>query len=165
MGTIPIESLSISTKLWRLWQSRGERIIQIITTIKNEAKPTEEDIEFLNGVQEKLGQKQAKLQVLKSDVSVREDKLALLRNMRSEGVMILERGELEDYYPPIITGADKTAKAADFRNKVITRDAALALATDVPVSCGRTRNEFEAIFGRVFDGIDAPEEVDSNSGA
>lgn len=146
------------------WKSRGERLIQIISNIKDGAKPTQQDVEFLNAIEQELGQKQAKLNVLKGEAFLQAEKMTLLRDLRSEGVMILERGALEEYYPSAVTGPDKTAKAADFRNKVVTRDQALALAGDVLVSGDGTRNEFEAIFARVFDGKDAPEAVARDSG-
>jgi hypothetical protein len=155
VGTIEV----IGSEVKETWKSRGERFLQIITNVWNETKPTVDDIGFLNSVQDELGQQEAKLKLLKNDTSLKTDKAALLRDLRSEGIMILERGALEDYYPPDIVGADKIAKAADFRKKVVTRESALALATNIPVTEGQSRNELEAIFARVFDGIDAPKEV------
>jgi len=137
------------------WKSRGERLTQIIAKIQSEDKPTPDDMAFLQKMQEDLGQNQAKLKSLQNDASFKDEKLALLLDLRSEGIMILERGALEDYYPSNVTGNDKTAKAADFRRKIVTRDAALNLAAQVPISGGQTRNEFEAIFGRVFVEADA----------
>jgi energy-coupling factor transporter ATP-binding protein EcfA2 len=146
------------------WKARGQRFLHIIASVINEIKPAPADIEFLRAIQEEVGLKQAKLKLLKSDASLRLDKLALLRALRSEGIMILERGALEDYYPSNITGADKTAKATDFRKKVVTRDIALALAANVPVSGGQTRNEIEAIFARAFNETDALRDMTTSVG-
>lgn len=141
------------------WKDRGNRIIQIIANVVGDVKPTSDDLAFLNTIQDEFGQKQEKLSLLRNEQTLQQDKLMLLRDLRAEGVMVLARGTLEDYYPDFIQGSDKILKAADFRNKVNTRQEALALASDVPISDGRTANELETIFSRIFDDKDIKEQA------
>jgi len=142
-------------KVKETWKQRGQRIYAIVAQAKSGQSIQDKDIDFLNAVQDDLGLNQAKVNALKDVTKLQADKQALLRDLRAKGVMILERGDLEDYYPNEITGPDKTSKANDFRKKITKREQALQLASDVPTSDGKTRNEFEAIFARVFEDTDA----------
>lgn len=77
----------------------------------------------------------------------------LLAALRQHEVFVLERGALEAYYPPEVTGADKPTSEA-FCKLCGEREAVLGLCGNIPVGDGAaTRNEFEVIFSGVFDGI------------
>jgi hypothetical protein len=137
------------------WKDRGQRVIQIISLFLEGGTVSRQDVVFLEETRDELGPGRQKLEVLKTDPSVQEEKKQLFMELRQGGLMILERGSLEDYYPDDVHGQDKPSKAQDFRKKVTTPEACLALCSVVPVSAGGTRKEFEAIFARVFDGSDA----------
>jgi hypothetical protein len=77
-------------------------------------------------------------------------KRELLRLLREEGICLLEKGEIEAYYPREVTGQDKPSRALDFCEKIDTRDKALALCDSIPVPFEPARPEFELIFERVF---------------
>jgi hypothetical protein len=62
---------------------------------------------------------------------VGDAKAALIAELRNQGVFVLARGALEDYYPAGVTGADKIAKASAFRDVVRTREQALALSSSI----------------------------------
>jgi putative ATP-dependent endonuclease of the OLD family len=75
----------------------------------------------------------------------------LLAALRQHEVFVLERGALEAYYPPEVTGADKPTKAQAFCKLCGKREAALGLCGDIPLPDGTTQNEFETIFSAVFE--------------
>jgi hypothetical protein len=77
-------------------------------------------------------------------------KRELLRLLRGEGICLLEKGEIEVYYPQEVTGQDKPSRALDFCEKIATRDKALTLCDSIPIPFGPARPEFELIFERVF---------------
>lgn len=83
---------------------------------------------------------------------VRTTKLALLWELRRNGVFVLERGALDDYYPPVVTGPDKPSRAQAFREAFDTRDKLLSLSPEqtCPVT-GKVRAEFEFICSKIFD--------------
>lgn len=91
-----------------------------------------------------------RLEALKTpcDDNIRARKTALLRAL---DVFVLDRGDIEVYYPPSIAGRDKPSKAQAFCNTVSTREAALALCDEIEVDgTGKRMREFEVIFGAIF---------------
>lgn len=94
-----------------------------------------------------------RLEALKTscDDNIRARKIALLRALRALDVFVLERGDIETYYPPTIGGRDKPSKAQAFCNTVTTRDAALALCDEIEEDEIATKDrEFDVIFGAIF---------------
>ncbi|MCC6741975.1 MAG: ATP-dependent endonuclease [Planctomycetia bacterium] len=78
-------------------------------------------------------------------------KRELITNLRSQGVCVLEKGALEDYYPYSIDGESKTARAQIFCERIRTRTEALALSNDGhETPGGEPCTEFEAIFQTLF---------------
>jgi hypothetical protein len=79
-------------------------------------------------------------------------KQALLDNLRAQGVFVLEKGTIENYYPVGVTGDGKPAKAQSFCNTVITKEQALALCTTGHRDrSGASTSEFEAICRGIFE--------------
>ena len=77
----------------------------------------------------------------------------LLQMLRAVDVYVLERGAIEQYYPDIITGADKPSRAEAFCANIATRDAILACCGEQTVELAgtqATRNEFDLIFQGIF---------------
>jgi putative ATP-dependent endonuclease of OLD family len=82
---------------------------------------------------------------------VKTTKLALLWELRKQGVFVLERGALEDYYPPEVTGADKPSKAQAFRLAFDTREKILPLCPQQTcLATGEVSSEFEFISSAIF---------------
>lgn len=83
---------------------------------------------------------------------VKAVKLALIWELRKNGVFVLECGALDDYYPPEVTGPDKPSKAQSFRNVFSTKEQILPLSPQqtCPVS-GTVSSEFEFICSAIFD--------------
>lgn len=77
-------------------------------------------------------------------------KRELLRLLREEGICLLEKGEIEAYYPEEVEGLGKPSRALDFCERIDTRDKALALCDSISVPLEPARPEFELIFERVF---------------
>ena len=79
-------------------------------------------------------------------------KRALLDNLRCHGVYVLEKGSIEDYYPPGIAGETKPTKAQCFCNTVTTREQALALCDCGHKGVGEAVvSEFEVMFQNIFN--------------
>jgi hypothetical protein len=64
---------------------------------------------------------------------------------------VLERGKIESYYPPGITGTDKPSKAMNFCKTVTTKDELMRLCDELEAPDGETvKNEFELIFSTIL---------------
>lgn len=75
----------------------------------------------------------------------------LLGMLRERDVFVLERGAIEEYYPPEIGGGDKPSRAQEFCEKVSTREAVLACCGEQPTyRDGGVEKEFSLIFGKIF---------------
>lgn len=87
---------------------------------------------------------------------VGEVKAALIAELRNQGVFVLARGALEDYYPADIAGADKLTKASAFRDSVRTKEQMLGLSGSVecPRSPGVT--EHQCMCSAIFGGCQLP---------
>jgi len=102
-------------------------------------------------------QKSDRLAVLKtiSEGKILTLKHRLLKMLRAIDVYVLEKGEIEDYYPDDVTGVDKPSRAQDFCSKMTTRDAVLACCGEQTVEGAGTQTnikEFELIFQEIFRG-------------
>jgi hypothetical protein len=93
-----------------------------------------------------------RLACLKTNAAVRSSKLALLDMLRSEDIILLEKGAIEDYYPNGLGGTDKPTKALRFCESLQSKDDVLRFCDAVP-SQGEVRPEFIAAFERVFASI------------
>jgi putative ATP-dependent endonuclease of the OLD family len=83
---------------------------------------------------------------------IKESKIALIWELRKNGVFILEGGALENYFPPEVTGPDKPSKAQAFRKLYTKRDQILPLSPkQICPDTGLVRTEFEFIFSKIFD--------------
>jgi putative ATP-dependent endonuclease of the OLD family len=79
-------------------------------------------------------------------------KRELLAELRGQGVCVLERGAIEDYYPAGIEGENKPTKAQRLCERIVTKEQALAMCNDGHIARdGSKRPEFEAIFQTLFD--------------
>jgi hypothetical protein len=78
-------------------------------------------------------------------------KLALIWELRKDGVFVLEQGVLEDYFPAEVKGSDKPSRAQAFRNAFTQREQILPLSPQqtCPVT-GKVSSEFEFIFSKIF---------------
>lgn len=82
---------------------------------------------------------------------IKAAKLALIWELRKDGVFVLEQGALEDYFPSGVEGSDKPSKAQAFRNAFIQREQILPLSPQqtCPIT-GKVSSEFEFIFSIIF---------------
>jgi putative ATP-dependent endonuclease of OLD family len=135
------------------WRERAERFYGVAKSVRDGRAPTVEDLALVQALLADELEKPRR-RVLREEPRVRDAKLTLLAKLRSQRILVFEKGTLEDYYPPAVCGQDKFCKAEDMCKKVSTKEQALALASAIPVSDGSTRNELEAIFARVFWGND-----------
>jgi len=97
--------------------------------------------------------KELRLAVLRdsSNTGIHTLKRNLLFLLRKSGVLILERGDIEAYYPAEITGQDKPSKAQCFCNIITDKEKLLALcANDIPKEDGALGHEFEIICDVIF---------------
>ena len=84
---------------------------------------------------------------------VREAKHALIWELRRKGVFVLEKGDLEDYYPTDVTGPDKPSRALAFRARISTRSSVLPLSRPyVCTATGEPTSELQCICSSIFCG-------------
>lgn len=75
----------------------------------------------------------------------------LFRMLRNEGIYLLEKGSIEDYYPREVQGPDKPSRAMDFCMRATTKEELSALCGNVISSDGVTEDkEFNVIFKGIF---------------
>jgi hypothetical protein len=78
-------------------------------------------------------------------------KRELLRLLRKQDVYILDKGEIESYYPDDITGPDKPSRAINFCNAMTDRERLLNLCDNTICADGVTTDkEFSVIFSGIF---------------
>lgn len=94
----------------------------------------------------------ARLQVLQgsTDNTLLSARNALLKSLADDGVHVLSRGCIEDYYPASVTGSEKVSKAINFRTACTTRD---SLDHHDQIEGQSTATDE---FARVFDAIYGP---------
>jgi hypothetical protein len=100
-------------------------------------------------------QKYQRREVLRNadDADVDAAKSKLLAALRRNGVFILEKGDIEAYYPDAVQGPDKPSKAQSFCSVVTTRDKAIECCRElICPETGKKKPEFEFILGSVFGG-------------
>lgn len=92
----------------------------------------------------------ARFKAVVGDAAARLAVLPLLDALRGEGISVLSRGAIEDYYPdPVPKDAPKPDRAMHAVQLLPDRDSVVAACP--PMSDGRPP-EFEEVFGRVFGG-------------
>lgn len=113
---------------------------------------TEEELRAAGGAffEDEANKKRRAVLQMSSVADVATTKRELLRLLRQEGICLLEKGAIESYYPPQVTGPDKPSKALAFCQQIDTREKALSLCEQIPVPMGDAKNEFELIFEQVF---------------
>lgn len=83
--------------------------------------------------------------------AVRTAKEAVLWELRRNGIHVLEKGTLDDYYTEQVVGGDKPAKALSFCEQFTTRDQMIPLSGAHRCSTtGEEKTEFEFIFASIF---------------
>ncbi len=97
---------------------------------------------------------------LAEDVALAAAKDKLLAALRRNGVFILERGDIESYYPAEIPNSlDKPSKAQRFCAIISTREKAVACCREITCpETGEKKPEFDFILGGIFewpDGVNA----------
>lgn len=86
------------------------------------------------------------------DAELYKSKAKLLAALRRNRIFILEKGDIESYYPEGILGADKPSKAQSFCTVVSTREKAVGCCREI--TCPETNvkgPEFEFILGAIFN--------------
>lgn len=75
----------------------------------------------------------------------------LITKLREQDIIVLDKGNIESYYPPGITGPDKPSKAQNLCKLIKTKDDVINLCGRLPVGDGSiTMPEFETVFQRIF---------------
>lgn len=94
-----------------------------------------------------------RLEVLKdqSRAEILAKKRELISELRNSSIYILEKGAIEEYYPPTATGHDKPSKAQSFCAQVRSREDILSLCEQLNVD-GREVPELEVVFSGIFCG-------------
>jgi hypothetical protein len=132
------------------WKERGQALRTVIEKMKARQDLNALDEQLLTELDCMLGRYRTRVKVLQTRAEVKSAKCALLKELRKEGIMILNKGCIDDYYPEGLQLKDKTKSAEKFRATIKTRAEVVSLAENVPDECGVDRNEFEAIFDRIF---------------
>lgn len=137
----------------RTWRERWTDAIAAMRCFKAGVKPTDDQIALMELMLEEE-RHQPRIDTLKGNTTIRSLKRNFLSALRTHNVHVMDRGEIEDYYPSEIVGGDKSSKAEDFTKKVVTKDAIIGLCESVPDGgTGTEKPEFEVMFMQIF-GVD-----------
>ncbi|MBX3219219.1 MAG: ATP-dependent endonuclease [Labilithrix sp.] len=153
-GTIPGEKLKELSKKTQ-WRDRWQALKNCYALMRK-GQCSDEDVAragaaFFNAEVEHL---RRRVLQTSTDPKVVAAKRQALATLRDDGIFLLERGAIEAYYPPSITGQDKVSKALSFRENVRTRDDAISLCDRIPTSLGE-EPEFAVILSQLFGQVDA----------
>lgn len=100
-----------------------------------------------------------RLQICTQDTEAATALLPLLDSLREQGICVLARGAIEDYYPDTIPqNGNKPDRALAACSAVTTKEQAVALAK--PLADGRS-SELEEIFGSLFAEMSAAQQAAS----
>lgn len=98
-----------------------------------------------------------RLQICTQDEVAAAALVPLLDSLREQGICVLARGAIEDYYPGnVALGGSKPDRALAACSAVTTREQAIALAS--PLAAGRV-SELEEVFGCLFTEVPAAQQA------
>lgn len=132
------------------WREKWDRFKGIAEKVANGIPVEVNEIAMIDQMLD-LGREEPRLFVLKSHPNLRKPKLALLSTIRHHGIFILEKGAIEDYYPPEVTGKDKPSKALAFCSLHPDANSIKNRCCSIKANgAGAEESEFEAIFEPIF---------------
>jgi putative ATP-dependent endonuclease of OLD family len=129
------------------WIDKYETAKHVIEQVVQAGSATVEQIETFNSLFE-WEEDESKYIVLTTDDEVKQEMIALLDRLRGEGIYVLSRGAIEQYYPAEVLGnTSKPERALSVIEHVTTTAQAIALSS----SLGDDRpTEFEEILSSIF---------------
>ena len=95
-----------------------------------------------------------RLELLKfmTDPTLVRQKRELLAELRKHDIFVLERGDIESYYPDEVVGQDKPAKAQNFCVTHSTKETVLSLCPVIDIAgLEHPQHEFTIIFSSIFE--------------
>jgi len=130
------------------WVEKYETAKQIINEVMERGSASPEQIASFNSLFEWEAD-EAKYIVLTTDEEARSAVVSLLDHLRAEGIYVLSKGAIEEYYPvEVALNSSKPERALKVIEHVTSREMALALSQ--PLDEGRD-TEFEEIFSSIFE--------------
>lgn len=129
------------------WRAKYEAAKGALRKVQQGATVDEATIELLDGLFT-WEKDTARMRVCNEDVDAAAALVPLLDFLRGQGICVLARGAIEDYYPADVPQSDsKPDRALAACSAVTTREMAVALAK--PLAAGRL-SELEEVFGALF---------------
>lgn len=131
-----------------VWVAKYEATKLIINSIAEAGNVTEAQVEEMNSLFV-WENEEARYIALSTDEVIKPELVALLDSLRDEGIYILSKGAIEEYYPDgVTTNCSKPERALKVIEHVQTREVAVNLSQ--PLAAGR-QTEFEQIFQSIFN--------------
>lgn len=132
------------------WKEKWEMFKESASKVSRGVPITPEEIEVIEQLLV-IDREEPRLIVLKSHQAIQGRKRNLLSLLRQYGVFVLEKGAIEDYYPPEILGKDKPSKAKIFCTMYPDSTSIKMRCNKVSIDDDRKEiSEFEAIFEPMF---------------
>ncbi|STR23416.1 Predicted ATPase [Janthinobacterium lividum] len=129
------------------WKSRYNQAKATLRTIQASKVVDDEQLRLLDQLFT-WEQEVARVRVCAEDIDARTSMVPWLDALRAEGICVLSRGAIEDYYPAAIPASGPKPERALAAAVAIT-DTAAALALSTPLALGRN-TELEQIFSELF---------------
>ena len=146
----------ITSRSGRELQARRDRFKTLYNTLTRFKEGTATEEEVIAAEEQFFGNLEAnkRLQALRGftrpEITAAKQKLIL--SLRKQHIHVLEKGEIEDYYPDSVKGPDKTTRAIDFCAQFKDREALLTLCGDSLCLDGKNYDkEFTILFASIFE--------------
>ena len=131
-----------------IWVRKYETAKEIINSVAETGNVDEQQKQALNDLFV-WESEEARYTVLSTDTEVKDGLVVLLDSLRDQGIYILSKGAIEEYYPEgINSNCSKPERALKVIERVSTNESAIGLSQ--PLAEGRP-TEFEQIFQSIFD--------------
>lgn len=129
------------------WKTRYETTKNALLAVRETREVTDEALELLDSLFV-WEQDISRLRVCTEDTEATEALVPLLDSLRAQGICVLARGAIEDYYPDGVSNSGPKPSRALAACSIVTSKE-LALGLSKPFGAGR-RTELEEIFEELF---------------
>ncbi len=133
-----LQSRSLGER-WAAFRSAADRL-------RAGELPSEEEMRELAIWMEQQEREGPRLEALRSNSRFSAARDGIIHALRDQGIYVLKRGRIEDYYPADIPGTDKITRAENFSRRVASRADMVALVGEP----GAADSEIGAILQSIF---------------
>jgi len=135
----------------RVFKERYDRVKEISSKISKGGQITPEEAEDCKNLfsEEKNYQR---CQIIREHQSVKTKRDQLISALRKEGIHVLLKGSIDDYYPEGVEGKDKPTRALSACKKIKTKEDVFKTCDTISYE-GQAISELQVIFDCIFNNV------------